>query len=153
MQTDAYRLWSTRIVTFTVSALAAASAAFWGLKGWSPAMSSAAPAVMLAQVSPVSPQAVARALGGGLASAPAASGMQAPPAISRYVLVGVVAAGHSRGGAALISVDGQEAKPVRVGGRVDGGLVLQSVAGRRAVLSSDVGAPADITLELPLPGN
>ena len=56
-------------------------------------------------------------------------------------------------GAALISVDGQAAKPVRVGNPVDGGLVLQSVSARRAVLASSPDAPAEITLELPLPGN
>lgn len=146
MQTDAYRLWSTRIVTFTIAAFAAASGVYWGLKGWGPHAPSTAPTVLLAQASPVSPQAVARALGGGLATAPIVSG--APPAVSRYVLVGVVA-GHSRAGAALISVDGQEAKPVRVGKLVDDGMMLQSVTGRSAVLSSGHGTPARFTLELP----
>ena len=148
MQTDAYSQWSTRIVTFTVSALAAASAAYWGLKGWGPNTPSTAPTVVLAQASPPSPQAVARALGGGLAPAPLAAGAQTPTAISRYALVGVMA-GRSRSGAALISVDGQEAKPVRVGSLVDEGVMLQSVAGRRAVLSFGLGEPAKFTLELP----
>lgn len=144
MQTDAYRLWSSRIVTFAVCALAAASAAYWGLKAWGPSMPVAAPMVATAWGPPVSPKAVARALGGGLA----ASGGDTHPAISRYALVGVVA-GRSHGGAALISVNGQEAKPVRVGALVEDGLMLQSVTGRRAVLSSGADAAAKVTLELP----
>ena len=146
MQTDAYRLWSTRIVTFALSGLAVASTLYWGLKGWSPVTPSNAPAVVLVQSSPVTPQAVARALGGGLVQAQSAA--QAPPAISRYVLVGVVAK-SSQSGAALISVDGQEAKPVRVGSLVDEGVMLQSVTGRRAVLAARNGNTANFTLELP----
>ncbi len=145
MQTDAYRLWFTRIVTFAVSALAAASTAYWGLKGWSPVTPSTVPTV-LAQATPVSPQAVARALGGG--PAPASAGAQAPPSISRYALVGVLA-GRSQGGAALISVDGQAAKPVRVGSLVNDDLVLQSVTSHGAVLSSGSSASEKFTLELP----
>jgi general secretion pathway protein C len=147
MQTDAYRLWSIRIVTFMVFALAAASAAYWGLKGWSADTSSTAPTVVLTEPPPLGAQAVARALGGGQTS-PAASGAPAPPAVSRYVLVGVVA-GRSRAGAALISVDGQEAKPVRVGTPVDGDVMLQSVTARGAVLASNTGTAATFTLELP----
>lgn len=146
MQTDAYRLWSTRIVTFTVSGLAVASTVYWGLKGWSPALPSTASAVTLVQASLVTPQAVARALGGGLVQAQLTA--QAPPAVSRYVLVGVLAKG-SQAGAALISIDGQEAKPVRVGNLVDEGVMLESVTGRRAVLTSGNGNASSFTLELP----
>lgn len=151
MQTDAFRLWLTRIVTFTLSGLAAASAAYWGLKGWGPMLPSTAPTVLLAQAQPAAEQAVARALGGAQVSATPAPGAQASPAISRYALVGVLA-GRSHTGAALISVDGQEAKPVRVGGLVDegDGVRLQSVTGRRAVLSSGAGNTQAFTLELPL---
>jgi general secretion pathway protein C len=147
MQTDAYRLWSPRIVTFIVSVLAAASATYWGLNVGGTDTPSSAPTAVLAQASPPSAQAVARALGGGL-SAPVASQTQAPPAASRYALVGVLA-GRSRAGAALISVDGQEAKPVRVGNPVDDGVVLESVTTRSAVLTSGTGTPTKFTLELP----
>jgi general secretion pathway protein C len=149
MQTDAFRLWLTRIVTFTLSGLAAASAAYWGLKGWGPMLPSTAPTVLLAQATPADEQAVARALGGAQVSAAPASDAQATDAISRFALVGVLA-GRSHKGAALISVDGQEAKPVRVGGLVDEGVTLQSVTGRRAVLSSGAGNTQAFTLELPL---
>jgi general secretion pathway protein C len=147
MQTDAYRLWSTRIVTFVISGLAAASAVYWGLKGWSQAGAVNAPAVSMAPASLLTPQAVARALGGALAPA-ASRPAQVPAASSRFVLVGVLA-GQSRTGAALISVDGREAKPFRVGSEVDEGVMLQSVTGRRAVLKTDEGDAASFTLELP----
>jgi general secretion pathway protein C len=63
-------------------------------------------------------------------------------------LLGVVADASS-GGAALISVDGQPARPFAVGTSLDGRLVLQSVSGRRAVLATDRNGPAELTLELP----
>ena len=153
MQTDAYRRWSIRIVTSAVSALAAASAGYWGLKAWEAGPSSAIPtAVAALAASSVGPQAVARALGGGLALAPVASGLQTAPVASRYALVGVLA-GNSRKGAALISVDGQEAKPVRVGAPVDANMVLISVSRRSAVLSSGTDATAKVTLDLPVIAN
>ncbi len=143
MQTDALRLWLSRIVTFTISGLAAASAAYWGLKAWGPSTPVAAAAMALAWAPPVGPKVLALALGGGRAPQDSA---EAPPTPSRYALLGV-AAGNAHGGAALISVDGQPAKPVRVGAPVEGALVLQSVTGRRAVLSSGEGPR--VTLELP----
>ena len=152
MQTDAYRLWSIRIVTFALSALAAASVAYWGLRAWqtTPALA-VRTAVDVPAASPAGPQAVALALGGGLAS-PAVAGPPAAPVASRYALVGVLA-GTSRKGAALISVDGQEAKPVRVGAPVDANMVLLSVSRRGAVLSTGTDATARLTLDLPQPAN
>jgi general secretion pathway protein C len=146
MQTDAYRLWSTRIVTFAISALAAASVVYWGLKVWGLSTPAVSSAVLVEQMPAASSQSIARALGGGMA--PAATVSAAAPAASRYSLVGVVA-GRIRAGAALISVDGQEAKPVRVGTLVDNDMVLESVNGRQAVLSSSTGSPARLTLEMP----
>jgi general secretion pathway protein C len=144
MQSKASPGWEIKLVTFVLSALAAASAAYWGLKG----SGSAAPvvaAVALAPAVPTDPLVVARALGGGVANLPAAA-----PVVtgSRYALAGVVA-NTTQGGAALISVDGKPARPVRVGAQVDGTLLLQSVSGRRAVLAPDLHAPAAVTLELP----
>ena len=150
MQINAYSLWSTRIVTFALAALAAGSVAYWALKGMGTSTLSAAPPVAQAFAPPADPQAVARALGGGLVVAQAGPG-QGPPASSRFVLAGVVA-DSAHGGAALIAVDDQPAKPYRIGAAVDGRLVLQSVAARRAVLAANMSAPAEVTLELPLPG-
>ncbi len=146
MQTDAYRLWSTRIVTFALSALAAASVVYWGLKVWGLSTPAAPSSALVEPMSAVSSQAIARALGGGMAAVATAS--TAAPAASRYDLIGVVA-GRIRAGAALISVDGQDAKPVRVGNLVDNEMVLESVNGRQAVLSSSTGTAAKLTLEMP----
>lgn len=144
MMTTVYSRWSSRVVTFALSALVAVSAVYWGLKGWHTVTPAAMP-VAQASTPPLNPQAVARALGGGLAVA------AAPTASPRYVLAGVVA-DRSQGGAALISVDGKTAKPFRVGASVDGRLLLQSVAGRRAVLATGLNAPAEVALELPTLG-
>ncbi len=140
------------MVTFAMAALAAASAAYWGLKVGNFAAPSASTAVLAQNAFALNPQAVARALGGGLVAAPAAASVQSAPVASRYALVGVLAA-NARRGAALISVDGQDAKPVRVGARVDAGTVLLSVSARRAVLSSGADATTRITLDLPMPVN
>ena len=147
MQTDAYRLWSTRIVTFVISALAAASVVQWSFKVWGLSTPAVPSAALVEPAPPANPQAVARALGGGLAPAPTVA-LNAVPAGSRYNLVGVVA-GRIRAGAALISVDGQEAKPVRVGSLVDNEMVLESVNGRQAILASSAGGPEKLTLEMP----
>ena len=147
MQTDAFRLWSTRIVTFAIAALAAASVVYWGLKVWGVSTPSVPSAALVEPMPAVSSQAIARALGGGMA--PVMTAASAAPAASRYSLIGVVA-GRMRAGAALISVDGQDAKPVRVGNLVDNDMVLESVNGRQAVLSSSTGGTEKMTLEMPL---
>ena len=63
--------------------------------------------------------------------------------------MGVVAR-RSRGGAALISVDGKPARPYRVGTAIDEGVWLSAVEGRRAVISGSARGPAILTLELPV---
>ena len=148
MQTDAYRLWCARIVTFSLSGLAAASAGYWLLKGWPLTAPMAVPVVSM-ETAPQGQQTLALMLGGGTLKLTTVDA-QKPSAATRYALVGVVAT-HGRG-AALISIDGQAAKPIRVGGRVDETLVLQSVTARRAVLAGSDSGSALITLELPLPG-
>ena len=143
MQTNAFQVWGTRLATLLLAALAALSGTYWALKSThANSVSSAAPAAGFAGLDP---QALARALGGGGAVAPA--GAPVAPSTA-YVLVGVLA-DRQHGGAALISVDGKAAKPYRVGAPVDGNLVLQSVVGRRAVLAAAVDGPAQMTLELP----
>ena len=91
---------------------------------------------------------IARALGGGIA--PTAVNAIAPTS-TRYTLVGIIANRYG-GGAALISVDGKAAKPVRVGAFIDDRLMLQSVEGRRALLASGMDKPPEVSLDLPKPG-
>lgn len=146
MLTNPSRRWLPGAGAFAVWALAVASAAFWGLKY------SAAPGgpvvlpVGAATTAPADPAAVARFLGTGPAAAPTA----APALASRFALVGVVAGKTSGAGAALIGIDGKPPKPFRVGTKVEEGLVLQSVAPRRAVLGASREGPATVTLEIPL---
>ena len=146
MQAYPHPLWTLRIITFVLAALAAASAAYWVL-GWV-AVVPLAPTAALAASSPapVDPQAVARLLGGGGVGIQAGSVAQAAP--SRYTLTGVVA-GSSQRGYALISVDGQPARPFSVGSAVGDALVLQSVSARSAVLGATHKAPPALKLELP----
>lgn len=138
--------WTVQGLTFLLWGLAAAAAVYWGLKLGSGA-APAAPAAVSARGALVpDPAAVARLLGSGPAVPTAAA--PAPSLASRFSLVGV-AAGRSRSGVALISVDGKPAKPFRVGSAVDEGLVLQAVEGRRAVLAASRQGPPVLTLELP----
>jgi general secretion pathway protein C len=146
MLTPAPAPWIVRGATFALWALAAGSAAYWGLKLSSDMRPVAAPVAAPRQVGPVDPLALARLLG----SSPAAAAAPAPVVAlaSRFQLVGVAAGASSGGGAAVISVDGKPARPYRVGSTIEEGLVLQSVRGRQAVIASREGQPL-VTLELP----
>ena len=143
---DSPRRWWLHSVTLVVWALAAACAVFWALK-FVPAPSAPAALPLAGSGAPAAdPDAVARLLGANSA-APAA---HAASGARRYALLGVVADRDHRG-AALIAVDGKPPKPFRVGATVDSGLLLQSVAPRRALLGPSLGAPASVTLDLPAP--
>lgn len=136
--------WWPRSAAFVLWALAAASAAFWGLRMTDSRAGLQAPAVANAPAGQADAAAVGRLLGAAVATPSAA----APNVASRFVLTGVVAAASHRG-AALIAVDGKPPKPFRVGARIDDNLVLQSVAPRQALLGAATDGPALITLELP----
>ena len=121
------------------------SAGYWGLQAWGrapvtpvPASASAPPVVDAALL--------ARALGALPAATPMAEAT--PAAASRYVLQGVVAVGTARG-AALIAVDGQPARPFRLGTEVARGLVLQAVTAQQVRLGATIDGPAAITLDMP----
>jgi general secretion pathway protein C len=125
------------------------SAGYWVLQALGrapvtpvPAMASAPPVVDAALL--------ARALGALPAATPLA--MAAPVAASRYALQGVVAVGSARG-VALIGVDGQPARPFRVGAEVVTGMVLQSVTKQQVRLGASLDSPAAVTLDMPdMPG-
>ena len=90
---------------------------------------------------------LARALGALPDSGPA----PAAPAASRFSLLGVLA-GSTHAGAALIAVDGEPARPFRVGSTVTPGFVLESVAPRRVVLGSVDGGSSGRGLTVEMPG-
>ena len=141
--------WLPRLAAFALSALAAASAVYWGLK-W-PGQQITSPTTVLPgqEVPAIDPLTLARALGGGVASVIATAEPVVSTAASRLTLMGVVAT-SKQAGVALISIDGKPARPYRVGAVVEDGLVLQSVGPRRAALSTSANGPPSMTIELPL---
>ena len=145
MLTNSDRSWGVRLATLVLWALAGASVVYWGLR-----LSAPAPGLPLAAVATGLPapdaQAMARLLGAVTLPAPV---VPVAALASRFVLVGVLAGQTSGGGAALIAVDGQPAKPYRVGTVVDAGLVLQALGPRQARLGAAVRGPSAVTLELP----
>ena len=93
--------------------------------------------------SEVNTAAVAQTLGAAPVQAVAA-----PTLPSRFQLLGVMA-GDASQAAALIAVDGQAAKPFRVGAVVADGWVLQSAQGRRVSLGASANGAQTLVLELP----
>nr|WP_325341104.1 type II secretion system protein N [Xylophilus sp.] len=126
-------------MTFVLWAAAAAGAAYWGLRLSAPRDEVDVPVRLPAAAAPDA-AALARVLG--------AVPQAAAPAASRYVLLGVLAGRSSGSGAALIAVDGQPARPYRVGATVAEGVVVQSLGHRQAQLGPAGGA-ATVQLELP----
>jgi general secretion pathway protein C len=121
------------------------SAGYWVLQALGRAPVTPVPAA--ASAPPVVDAALlARALG----ALPAATllAQATPAAASRYALQGVVAVGAARG-AALIAVDGQPARPFRLGAEVASGLVLQAVTAQQVRLGVAVDGPTVITLDMP----
>lgn len=141
--------WWPRLAALVLCALAAASAVAWWLH--TPALETdalLASTVSMAQT-PDSGS-VAQALGARSAVS-ADIGAQAAPTLeaSRFVLLGVIGQPGARGGAggaALLTMDGEPAKPVVVGELVADGWKLQTVAARSAVLERE---GRTVTLELP----
>src|SRR5947207_32858 len=105
--------WHVKAATFVLWLLAAGVVAFWAMRlgnGGAGAPVPPAPAEPLQVDAP----ALAQALG-GVAAAQGAVAPAAAPVVSRYALVGVLAGRDSGGGAAVIAVGNQPAKPFRVG--------------------------------------
>ncbi|MDP2416092.1 MAG: type II secretion system protein N [Hydrogenophaga sp.] len=123
------------------------SAGYWVLLAWG-----RTPVTLVAAApmgSPVVDTAlVARALGVLPVAAPTSVAQATVAVPSRYVLLGVAAVGVAQG-AALIGMDGQPARPYRVGATLDGGLVLQSINRSSVRLGPALQGPT--TVELPLP--
>lgn len=131
------------VAAFALWALAAGSALFWALRGATPAPAPA-PVAGTASLPPVDVQAVARALG-AVAAAPVAA-PPPPPIASRLALRGVVTQGGR--GAALLSLDGQPAKPYRVGAAIEDGWRLHAVTPHAATIAATDGSQR-ATLQMP----
>ncbi len=130
--------------TLAVWALAAGSVVYWGFKVAGSGRPPRDLPVAAAPPPATDPMAVGRLL--GAVAQPVA--VQQVALASRFSLQGVIA-GSPGGGAALIAVDGQPAKPFRVGSLVDQNLILQSAVGRQVKLGASQNEPAALTLELP----
>ena len=139
---------ATRLLSFVIWAVVAASAVFWLTR-------------LLSRSDPAPSHTVTANAGASVASADlsrllgstrtAAAEPTAEPAVdARFKLIGVVAPKSKQpdSGLALIAVDGKPPRPVTLGGVVDGPLVLLAVNHRRAELGPAGGA-ATVRLELP----
>lgn len=140
---------ASRLFALIIWAAVAASLAYWGLRWLAP------PTGVPHNAAPVSLDSSAHGeLRRLLAGPSAASGPQADPGMasalaSRIKLIGVVAPREgSQQGVALLSIDGKPPRAVRVGGVVDGDMVLQSLSQRGAQIGPGNG-PVALTLELP----
>jgi len=131
-------------LALVVWALVAFSAVTWVLR-WGAARDVSGVAAAPPQALPeVDDTAVVRSL--GAAPLPVTA---TPSLASRFQLLGVLTGGPNAG-AALIGVDGQPAKPFRVGATVSDGLVLQSTQGRRVNLGAAMDGAPTLTLDLPV---
>lgn len=129
---------ASRISAFVVWAVVALSAAFWGLRLF--AQSQPVPA----QALPVSLEQAVRGDILRLFPAPPEQAVLEPALASRFQLLGVIAPREAADGVgvALISMDGKPPKAYRVGSRIEGQLVLQSVTQRGAAIGPAGGGAA-----------
>jgi general secretion pathway protein C len=149
MVTNSHSKWGVRLGTLVLWAAAAASAVFWGLRLSAPPASLPALAVLPAPAVPDA-QGLARLLGAVPAAVGASPAAPSASLASRFVLIGVLSGRQSGGGAALIAVDGRPAKPYRLGAQVDQDLVIQALGPRQVQLGPRQGAPATLTLDMPV---
>ncbi len=140
------RWWS-----FTVWALVAGSALFWGLRLFVTAPQVPAQAVV-AELGAGARGDLSRVFGPDPVAAVEAAEPE-PVAQARFQLIGVISPRGSQAagqGVALIVVDGKPAKAYRVGTVVDGQTVLQSVRPRGAALGPRGGA-VQVALDIAAP--
>ena len=138
-----------RLTAFTVWALVAATAVFWGLRLIVRPQPAPAYAVAVGDGAAVRGD-LSRLLGAAPVAAAGGPAVPAAPELaSRFKLLGVMAGKPpSTGGFALIAIDSKPARTYEVGTALDGELVLQSVSLRSAAIGPSQGTPA-VTLEIP----
>jgi len=138
---------ATRLLSFAIWAVVAASAVFWLTRLLARADAAPAHAVTVSASASVASADLSRLFGSTRVAADAPQ--PEPAADARFKLVGVVAPkSAAAAGLALIAVDNKPPRPVSLGGVVDGSLVLLAVNHRRAELGP-VGGAATVRLELP----
>jgi general secretion pathway protein C len=143
------RRMAPRITAFVIWALVAAAATFWGLRLGMASPTPPPHAVAEGNASLAGAD-FARLLGSGAVEQAPVEVMAVAESV-RFRLAGVMAPKATQPasyGVALIAVDGKPARAYRVGGRVDGEWVLQTVALRSASIGPPQGPPV-VVLELP----
>lgn len=141
---------SSRLSALVIWAAVAASLAYWGLRWLAQPIAVPANALSVSMDSG-SKGDFRRLLSGPATASPQAIDAGAQSALAgRIQLQGAFASGDASGfsGVALLSVDGQPPRAVRVGQAVDGAMVLQRVdAGGAQIGPAD--GPTALTLALP----
>jgi general secretion pathway protein C len=137
-----------RSLSWLVWAVVALSAVAWGLR-WAQSSAGVPAQAVVAERRLSGGGDFSRLFGVAAASSPAAT-PNLPPADARFKLLGVVAprASAPRQGLALIAVDGQSPRTVRVGASLDDRWTLLAVRHRQVDLGPS-GGPTALTLELP----
>lgn len=123
------------------------SAGYWSLRVWGPGPLTPL-ATLAVSAPPADVAAVARVLGSRPQQATVVAAPDAPPPVARFRLLGM-AVQRGLGGAALIAIDDQPARPFRVGDLLEEGLVLQSVNHRAVRLGPQRTGPSTVELVLP----
>ncbi len=144
----ARRRWGLGLATLLVWLAVGLSVGAWALQWLGRPTPVALPAQAAAAPS-TDPQAVLTAVRGTTVAAVAPT-----ETVGAWQLLGVVSTPDGRG-AALLSRNGERARPVMVGQALpDGGLVLQGISGREVRLGPQAQGPATQTLRLhtPAPG-
>lgn len=141
---------ASRIFALLIWAAVAASLAYWGLRWLAPPTGVPANAAAVS-LDNAGRGDLRRLLNGPTVATHAPKVTSAASELaSRIKLIGVVAPqGGSGQGVALLAIDGKPPRAVRLGGLVDGDLVLQALTQRGAEIGSANG-PAAVTLDLPL---
>jgi general secretion pathway protein C len=139
-------LWAPRFASAAVAAVIGASFVYWTLQ-WPAATSDFTAALMandttLAEPAPAA-QAIAHLLGAGARTPIAISTRQ------HFELTGLVASASGKG-AALIAIDGAQPRAYSVGAKIDGGLLLESVNAKGAVLIPSSDATGRPGMSLPI---
>ncbi len=140
--------WPPRVVAFFLWMLAALSASFWLMKTIGLSETPVRADAIAAPTPAVNTADLLRVLGPGIQAGPSpiVSTPQVPDPGIKMQLLGVVT-GRKNAGIALIALEGQPARPFRVGSKIGETYRLDRVTTRSATLAAADGA-ASITLEL-----
>ena len=141
---------TTRLLSFLIWALVAASVVFWGNRFLASPLPVPAHAATVATSAVLAAGPLSRLFGSAPVTAVATlDAAQAPPSDGRIKLLGVAAPRSGQtGGWALLVVDDKPARTFGLGSRVDSGLVVQSISHRQVDLGPPRGRP---TMSLVLP--